>query len=71
MNTDEIWRNIDEQRTSLAGLLETLSPEQWTAASLCEGWKVRDVAAHRDALADGSGPGGRRGRASRGSASIR
>ena len=46
MNTDEIWRNIDEQRTSLAGLLEALSPEQWTAASLCDGWKVRDVAAH-------------------------
>ena len=46
MNTDEIWRTIDEQRTSLAGLLETLSPQQWAAASLCEGWKVRDVAAH-------------------------
>jgi uncharacterized protein (TIGR03083 family) len=46
MNTDEIWRNIDEQRTSLAGLLENLSPQQWTAPSLCEGWKVRDVAAH-------------------------
>jgi uncharacterized protein (TIGR03083 family) len=46
MNTDEIWRTIDEQRTSLAGLLESLSPQQWTAASLCEGWKVRDVAAH-------------------------
>ena len=46
MNIDEIWRTIDEQRSSLAGLLETQSPQQWTAASLCEGWKVRDVAAH-------------------------
>lgn len=46
MNTDEIWCAIDEQRTSLAGLLETLSPQQWNSASLCEGWKVRDVAAH-------------------------
>jgi uncharacterized protein (TIGR03083 family) len=46
MNTDEIWRTIDEQRTSLAGLLETLSPQQWNSASLCEGWTVRDVAAH-------------------------
>ena len=46
MNTDEIWRNVDEQRASLAGLLESLSPQQWTTASLCEGWKVRDVAAH-------------------------
>jgi uncharacterized protein (TIGR03083 family) len=46
MNTDAIWCTIDEQRTSLAGLLETLSPQQWNSASLCEGWKVRDVAAH-------------------------
>jgi uncharacterized protein (TIGR03083 family) len=46
VNTDEIWRTIDEQRASLAGLLESLSPEQWNSASLCEGWKVRDVAAH-------------------------
>lgn len=46
MNTDQVWRNIDEQRTSLAGLLESLSPQQWATASLCEGWKVRDVAAH-------------------------
>lgn len=46
MNTDDIWRTVDEQRTSLARLLETLSPEQWNGASLCEGWKIRDVAAH-------------------------
>ena len=46
MNTDEIWRNIDEQRTSLAALLANLTPEQWSSASLCDGWKVRDVAAH-------------------------
>ncbi|MCI4675036.1 maleylpyruvate isomerase family mycothiol-dependent enzyme [Candidatus Mycolicibacterium alkanivorans] len=46
MNTDEIWHIIDEQRTGLADLLESLSPEQWEAPSLCEGWKVRDVAAH-------------------------
>jgi len=46
MNTDEIWRTIDDERASLAGLLENLSPQQWTTPSLCEGWKVRDVAAH-------------------------
>ena len=46
MNTDEIWRRVDDQRIELAGLLEGLTPEQWTAQSLCDGWQVRDVAAH-------------------------
>ena len=46
MNTDEIWRRVDEQRIGLAGLLEDLTAEQWTAPSLCDGWQVRDVAAH-------------------------
>ena len=46
MNTDEIWRCVDDQRIELAGLLEGLTPEQWTAPSLCDGWRVRDVAAH-------------------------
>jgi uncharacterized protein (TIGR03083 family) len=46
VNTDEIWRRVDEQRIGLAGLLEGLTPEQWTAQSLCDGWQVRDVAAH-------------------------
>lgn len=30
----------------LAALLETLSPEQWEAASMCEDWRVRDVVGH-------------------------
>lgn len=46
MDTDEIWRNIDEQRADLADLLEGLTPQQWTQPSLCQGWTVRDVAAH-------------------------
>ena len=46
MNTDEIWRCVDDQRIELAGLLEGLDAEQWTAPSLCDGWRVRDVAAH-------------------------
>ena len=46
MNTDEIWRRVDDQRIELAGLLEGLTAEQWTAPSLCDGWQVRDVAAH-------------------------
>ena len=46
MNADEIWAAVDAQRRSLADLLEGLTAEQWTAPSLCDGWRVRDVAAH-------------------------
>jgi len=46
VNTDEIWRCVDDQRIELAGLLEGLDAEQWMAPSLCDGWRVRDVAAH-------------------------
>lgn len=34
------------ERADLASLLEGLTPEQWEAPSLCERWRVRDVAAH-------------------------
>jgi uncharacterized protein (TIGR03083 family) len=46
MNEDEIWSAIDAQRVRTADLLETLAPEEWDHPSLCEGWTVRDVAAH-------------------------
>lgn len=34
------------ERGDLAEFLATLTPEQWEVASLCEGWRVRDVVAH-------------------------
>jgi uncharacterized protein (TIGR03083 family) len=34
------------ERSDLADLLATLTPEQWEAPSLCAGWRVRDVVAH-------------------------
>lgn len=46
MNTDQIWAAVDAQRAGLADLFDTLSDAQWTSPSLCEGWRVRDVAAH-------------------------
>ena len=46
MNTEESWAVIASQRRSLADLLEGLSDEQWESPSLCDGWRVRDVAAH-------------------------
>jgi uncharacterized protein (TIGR03083 family) len=46
VDSDTIWRNIDEQRGRLADLLDTLEPQQWATPSLCAGWTVREVAIH-------------------------
>lgn len=35
-----------DERVDFADFLDGLTPEQWAAPSLCEGWSVRDVAAH-------------------------
>lgn len=43
---DALWAGIDDQRLRTAALLESLSPQQWQHPSLCDGWTVRDVAAH-------------------------
>ncbi|MEZ0364071.1 maleylpyruvate isomerase family mycothiol-dependent enzyme [Mycobacterium sp. pUA109] len=42
----EIFAAVAEERRGLADLLDTFSEAQWAAASLCEAWTVRDVAAH-------------------------
>jgi uncharacterized protein (TIGR03083 family) len=46
MNRDDIWRAMDAQRLRLAALLDELTDDEWLQASLCDGWTVRDVAAH-------------------------
>ena len=46
MSRAETWQVIDAQRTSLADLLQDLSEQEWQHPSLCDGWTVRDVAAH-------------------------
>jgi len=43
---EEYWLAVRTVRLRLAELLETLSPAEWEAASLCQGWRVRDVAGH-------------------------
>ena len=40
------WDTIDQQRTALADLLDTLTPGQWSTPSLCHAWTIRDVGAH-------------------------
>jgi uncharacterized protein (TIGR03083 family) len=46
MDVADVWRVIDEERSTLADLLEELSDEEWEQPSLCAAWRVRDVAAH-------------------------
>lgn len=46
MDDNEIWAAIDTQRRRAVELLEQLSDEEWRQPSLCDGWTVRDVAAH-------------------------
>jgi uncharacterized protein (TIGR03083 family) len=46
MNRDEVWRAIDQERLGLADLFDDLSAAEWETPSLCDGWRVRDVAAH-------------------------
>jgi len=46
MDHSDVWTAIDEQRRALVQLLEGLSEEEWGRPSLCDGWTVRQVAAH-------------------------
>jgi uncharacterized protein (TIGR03083 family) len=46
MERSEVWTAIDDQRRALVHMLEDLSEEEWRQPSLCEGWTVRQVAAH-------------------------
>jgi uncharacterized protein (TIGR03083 family) len=46
MDENAVWTAIDAECARLADLLETLSEQEWCTPSLCDGWRVRDVAAH-------------------------
>ncbi|MFJ6940188.1 maleylpyruvate isomerase family mycothiol-dependent enzyme [Streptomyces sp. NPDC101132] len=46
LGTDELWTVVERERTSLAELLESLSPQEWERPTQCGDWRVRDVAAH-------------------------
>lgn len=41
-----VWRMVRAERAALTDDLALLDAGQWDAPSLCEGWTVRDVAAH-------------------------
>jgi uncharacterized protein (TIGR03083 family) len=46
MDLDEVWRTIDSERAGLADLFEDLTAAEWATPSLCQAWRVGDVAAH-------------------------
>ncbi|MCK8436547.1 maleylpyruvate isomerase family mycothiol-dependent enzyme [Streptomyces sp. D2-8] len=46
LDTDELWQIVDQERTSLADLLDGLSLEEWETRTRCGDWRVRDVAEH-------------------------
>lgn len=46
MNKDDIATAIADERTALADLFDSLTPEQLATWSLCAKWTVKDVAAH-------------------------
>ncbi|TDD21774.1 maleylpyruvate isomerase family mycothiol-dependent enzyme [Kribbella turkmenica] len=46
MDRERSWQVIEEQRNSLADLLETLTDAECELPSLCDGWRIKDVAAH-------------------------
>lgn len=46
MDKRVLWDHIVAERVALREQLRTLTPEEWDAPSLCDGWRVRDVAAH-------------------------
>ena len=46
MDKATIWQHIHEERRSLAATLAGLDDEQWEQPSLCDGWTVKEVAAH-------------------------
>ena len=46
LTKDQMLDAVTAQRVSLADHLDGLGPEAWDTASLCAGWRVRDVVAH-------------------------
>jgi uncharacterized protein (TIGR03083 family) len=46
VDRNSAWHTVEEQRRSLSDLLAGLGPEQWVHPSLCDGWRICDVAAH-------------------------
>jgi uncharacterized protein (TIGR03083 family) len=44
--SSDIYARTSRNRREIADLLDGLAPDQWDVPTLCEGWTVREVAAH-------------------------
>jgi uncharacterized protein (TIGR03083 family) len=45
-DSDSYWSAVRTTRLRIADLLEQLTPDEWEQQSLCQDWRVRDVAGH-------------------------
>ena len=54
MDEQTVWRLVAQERSALGRLLAGLTDEQWEQPSLCDRWRVRDVAGHAIAWSDTS-----------------
>jgi uncharacterized protein (TIGR03083 family) len=52
VKSDEIWKNIHEERLQLVDTLAALAPGQWSTDSWCEGWSVQQTVGHVVAAAE-------------------
>lgn len=43
---EDYWQGVAAVRLRVADLLDELTPSEWEQQSLCEQWRVRDVAGH-------------------------
>jgi uncharacterized protein (TIGR03083 family) len=46
MDDAAVWDAVSARRRQVVTLLRDLTPQEWEQPSLCEGWTVREVAAH-------------------------
>jgi uncharacterized protein (TIGR03083 family) len=44
--SSDIYARTSRNRREIADLLDGLAPDQWDVPTLCEGWTVREMAAH-------------------------
>jgi uncharacterized protein (TIGR03083 family) len=52
MRSEETWKFIHGERSGMADTLGSLSSEQWSTLSWCQGWSVQDTAGHILAAAE-------------------
>jgi uncharacterized protein (TIGR03083 family) len=44
--SDTVWPMVFAEREAFVDYVQTLEPADWEHASLCDGWRVKDVVAH-------------------------